>query len=83
MTIDNSIEQYGPVRCGKSGVAIMYKKTLSYCIERVENIFNDRIIAIEVKCIDSLPLFMFCVYLPACNDLELYQSVLNDLESLT
>jgi len=37
---------------------------------------------IEIRCDHLPPLFIFCVYLPANNDIEYYNSVLNDVQSL-
>ena len=51
-----------------------------------EDIDSDRIVGVELKdkCNNSLPLFIFGVYLPANNDLVLYKrciDVLYDLEA--
>ena len=80
--IDDKVEQYGSLKCGKGGTAIMYKKCLSNFISQVQLFESHRVCGIEIRCDNLQPLFIFCVYLPANNDVEYYNSVLNDVQSL-
>ena len=82
VTVDSNVDQYGPLKCGRSGTAIIYKKSLCGNISQLEGIENDRITGIELSFSNQVPLYIFCVYLPTCNDITLYKSTLNDVESL-
>jgi len=80
--IDDKVEQYGSLKCGKGGIAIMYKKCLSSLVSQVQFFESHRVCGIRIRC-DNLPhLFIFYVYLPANNGIEYYNSVLNDVQSL-
>lgn len=80
-TFDCSLDQYGPLRCGRAGTAVLYKKALNGSINRLP-VQSDRIIGIELYCNNTAPLYILCTYLPACQNVSLYKSVLSDLESL-
>jgi len=81
-TIDDSIDQYGQAKCGKAGTAILYKKSLHCIVTKIENIDNNRIIGIKLQCDNALPMYLFCIYMPACSDTVLYASTLSDVEAL-
>ena len=68
--------------CGKAGTAIYFKRSFSTSIHLVDNIDNDRIIGIEIKSKHGLPTFIFCIYMPACNDISLYSDTLSDIKAL-
>lgn len=80
-TFDESVDQYGSLRCGKAGTAVLYKKSLKGTISQLP-LHNDRISGIEIICENDVPLYIFCVYLPACQNVNLYKTVLCDLESI-
>ena len=63
VVVDSNIEQYGPLKCGKGGTAIMYKKSLSISITHLHNVNSDRILGIQLNCPDYVPLYIFfCVF---------------------
>jgi len=78
---DDKVEQYGSLKCGKGGAAIMYKKCLSSFISQVQLFESHRVCGINILCDNLPPLFIFCVYLPTNNDIEYNNSVLNDVQS--
>jgi hypothetical protein len=78
---DRDLQIYEQSHCGKSGVGIMYKKTLEQNI-KVIDCKSDRIIALKLNRLMALPLFIFCVYLPADNDIDNYRDYLESLDNL-
>ena len=82
VNVDSNVDQYGSLKCGRSGTAVMYKKIIQGSVGQLDGIDNDRIIGIELSCSNQVPLYIFCVYFPACNDITLYKATLNDIESL-
>ena len=80
-TCDSSTDNFGNLRCGKAGTAILIRKTLQKYVSRV-NISNERIIGIELRSGNQLPLYVFCVYMPADNDVILYNETLCDIQSV-
>ena len=67
-------------------VSLLIKKDFMFSVSEIKGIDSDRIVGVELKdkCNNSLPLFIFGVYLPANNDLVLYKrciDVLYDLEA--
>lgn len=82
LTVDDSISQYGSVRCGKAGTAIMYKKCIQSSVNNIQNIDCDRIIGIEISYEQYLPTYIFCAYLPSDHDIEAYRDVISELQTL-
>lgn len=82
LTVDESISQYGSVRCGKAGTAIMYKKSIQSYVNTIQNIDCDRIIGIEIQYDQNLPTYIFCAYLPSDHDIETYREVISELQTL-
>ena len=54
-------------RCGKGGVAIMYKKTCQFCVSHLNVQLSDRIIGIQINQSCMKPIFAFSVYMPSVN----------------
>ena len=54
-------------RCGKGGVAIMYKKTCQFCVFHLDIQLSDRIIGIQINQSCMKPIFAFSVYMPSVN----------------
>ena len=46
-TFDTRLNQYGPLRCGRAGTAVLFKKTLNGRISRLP-IESERILGVEV-----------------------------------
>ena len=78
---DSSVDQYSWLRCGKGGTAVLFKKRWQQFVSRIET-HSDRITAIEFKCPNTLPLFMFSVYMPASSNIEEYKNAISELETL-
>ena len=58
----------GPrARCGKGGVAIMYKKSCQFTISPLNIQINDRVIGIQIDSKYVKPIYAFSVYLPSVN----------------
>lgn len=59
---------YSPL-CGKSGVAIMFKKSFSFSCTRLDNISNSRILGVEISSHynSHRSIFAFCLYMPPSN----------------
>ena len=82
VTTVDSVNQFGSIRCGRAGTAILYKKQLHAIVDQIHNIDCDRIIGIEIKTQHSTPIYIFCVYLPACNDINLYRETVTEINAL-
>ena len=54
-------------RCGKDGVAIMYKRTCQFSVTPLDIHVNDRILGVKIDCNDALPIYAFSVYMPSVN----------------
>ena len=48
-TCDANVDNYGLMRCGKAGTAILIRKSLNTIVSQVNNIDNDRIVGIEIR----------------------------------
>jgi len=70
-----AIDCYIPF-CETGGTAILIRKTLQKYVSGV-NISNERIIGIELRSGNQLPLHVFCVY----KDVILYNETLCDIQS--
>jgi len=81
-SVDLTIDQYGSAKCGKGGTAILYKKSLKHCISAIPDIASNRITGIELRGRDIDPVYIFCVYMPSDNNVEVYKEVLSDLQAL-
>ena len=58
----------GPnARCGKGGVAILYKKSCQFTISKLDVQINDRIIGVQIDGKHLKPIYAFSVYLPSVN----------------
>ena len=79
---DSSFDVYGSVRCGKAGVAILYKKELKFSIRILDEIQDDKITGIELTLKNASKLFIICTYMPASNYSNIeYENVLNTLQA--
>ena len=65
---------------GKGGVAIMYKKNLSFSIREIPCYDSNRIIDIELKTSNGSNLYILGVYLPSDSNIDSYAQELNMLE---
>lgn len=74
-------DPFGPIKCGKSGVSIMFKKQLEQKIVPMENI-NDRIIGAKLVGLSHKPLYLLCVYMPSENDIKHYREIIEILDDL-
>ena len=54
-------------RRGKGGIGFIWRRQLDKDIEKLENVGNDRIIAIKITTSKGLVLFIVAVYLPSTN----------------
>ncbi|MES9879357.1 MAG: reverse transcriptase family protein [Sedimenticola sp.] len=81
-TIDNSLDSYSRVRCGKGGTAIMYKKSIGCMVTHIDNISSNRIVALEVKAQHDTNITIICVYMPSNNDRASYFDTLSDLQAV-
>ena len=81
-TCNTSFDNFGTLRCGKAGTAILIRKSLQKHISLVNNITNERIIGIEIRYNKLSPLYVFCVYMPADNDVSCYNETLCDLQAI-
>ena len=81
----SSINPYSNAKCGQGGVAIMFKKSLSDRIERIDHLKNDRILGIELKPTENEyeSTFVFSVYLPAHNSIIDYKDTISELEAIS
>ena len=79
---DSSFDVYGSIRCGKAGVAILYKKNLKFSLRILDEIQDEKITGIELTLKDSSKLFFICTYMPAANYSNVeYENVLNTLQA--
>ncbi|CAG2200520.1 unnamed protein product [Mytilus edulis] len=67
-------------KCGKGGVAIMYKKTLKFNIKPINCPVSERLLGIEIQCNENYSIFVFSVYLPADSNMQNYKYELNIVE---
>lgn len=88
-TIDNNYlnvhrvsDDCGVNHYGKSGVAILYKRQLSFCIKEVDGIISDRIVGIELKTKSQGSVFIFSVYLPSDSSITEYRDTLNTINGI-
>ena len=54
-------------RCGKEGVAVMYKKTCQFSVSPLDIQINDRILGVKIDQNDALQIYAFSVYMPSVN----------------
>lgn len=79
----NDLNPYSVWRRGKGGVAILWRKSLSYQIEILDDIGNDRIICIRVNLSMSQHIYIVCVYMPSSNvSLSNFKSHMERLEDV-
>ncbi|CAC5390889.1 SLC5A7 [Mytilus coruscus] len=83
-TLDNNYHTLGTAdtnvnfetsKCGKGGVAIMYKENID-----VQHKTYERLLGIETQCNESYFIFVFSVYLPADSNIQNYKYKLNIVE---
>ncbi|CAG2221397.1 unnamed protein product [Mytilus edulis] len=88
-TLDNNYHSLGIAdtsvnietsKCGKGGVAIMYKKTLKFNIKPINCPVSERILGIEIQCNENYSIFVFSVYLPADSNIQNYKYEMNIVE---
>ena len=78
---DDSVDPQS--RCGKGGVAILYRSELAFQIRPIDGIQNIRITGLELTRKNCLPVFLLAVYMPSinyCNDD--YMCCIDALQSL-
>ena len=75
-------EDCGTYHYGKAGVAIMFKKNLSFNVTEVEGITSDRIVGLELKSQSYGSVFIFSVYLPAESGIIEYRETLDIINSI-
>ena len=66
---DDSVDPQ--TRCGKGGVAILYRNELAFQIRQIDGIQSNRITGLELSRKNCLPVLIFAVYMPSinyCND---------------
>ena len=78
---DNNIDSYSTLRCGKGGVAIMYKNVLKTTIE-ILDIGSERLAGIKLRGISQKPYYIFATYLPANNNINHYRDYLDSLQEV-
>ena len=71
-TADTSLDRYGPARCGKGGVSILFKKTISRKICLIETVQNERILGIKFVTRSTPPLFIIGSYMQADSHIDSY-----------
>lgn len=67
---------------GKGGIAIMYKSTLDFYVNEIENIDSERVLGIELKGPTTGSLYVFAAYLPSDESMERYKYEIDILDSL-
>ena len=82
VNVDQSIDPLSYVRCGKSGTAVLFKKSMQSYVSRIDNVGNERILIVELKYRNVKPYYIFCVYMPACTDLNFYKEILSEVHAL-
>ena len=81
-TISKDNDPYSRASCGKGGVGIMYRKQLNCTVSPIDTIESDRIAGTEIRSPTMAPPYIFCVYLPADNNIRYFQKVLSDFKQL-
>ena len=80
---DNSLDNYSRARCGKAGVAVLYKRYLKgITVTPLNQIGNDRVIGVEIKGVLNVALYVFCAYMPADGNIIRYREQLELLYDL-
>lgn len=75
LKIDSDSEDSHVLRhCGKGGVAILINKNLQFSTREIPCLATNSIVGIQVTFCDTLPLFIFSVYLPSDNVLDDYKA---------
>ena len=74
----------GPsARCGKGGVAIMYRKSCQFTISPLNIHINDIVVGIQIDCKYLRPIYAFSLYLPSVNySYEDYAECIDSLQVL-
>ncbi|MEW8547703.1 MAG: endonuclease/exonuclease/phosphatase family protein, partial [Candidatus Thiodiazotropha sp.] len=67
--------------CGRGGVSILYRKSLTYNVETL-NVGNERIVGIKVVGLGPKPYFIFSVYMPASNNINDYRDQIMSLQEI-
>ena len=67
--------------CGRGGVSILYKKSLTYNVE-ILNDGNERIVGIKVVGLGPKPYFIFSVYMPSSNNIGEYREQITSLQEI-
>ena len=80
---DTTIYQYGPAKCGKGGVSILYKKSLSNFISEVDCVNNIKVLCLEMKSEPMESVFIIGVYMPAESYVDSYIDAISELEAVT
>ena len=70
-------------RCGKGGVAIMYKKDCQFSVTPIDIHVSDRILGVKIDCRDTRTIYAFSVYMPSVNySSDDYKDCLECLQNL-
>lgn len=73
-------------KCGKEGVSIMFKKSLSFAVQELRNIKSTRLTGIKLTSVESTivtPIYVLCMYLPSANyTFDDYIECLTELQSI-
>lgn len=68
--------------CGKGGVAILINKNLQFSTREIPCLATNNIVGIQVTLCDTVPLFIFGVYLPSDNVLDDYKANIDIMQGL-
>ena len=70
-------------RCGKGGVAILYKKECQFSVSHLDIQFNDRILGIKIEQRNSIAIYAFSVYMSSVNySIEEFHECIDYLENI-
>lgn len=83
LKIDSDSEDSPVLRhCGKGGVAILINKNLQFSTREIPCLATNNIFGIQVTLCDTVPLFIFGVYLPSDNVLDDYKANIDIMQGL-
>ena len=78
---DAALDPYSSFSRGKSGIGILFKKSLNPFIHHIDDMESDRLLVIEVKVRHLTPLYIISAYMPADNNLSYYDDTLSELQT--
>ena len=69
--------------CGKGGVSVLVRKSLSFSVDFLNGETNSRVIGIKLYGMNTIPIHIFCVYMPSVNySLNGYTDCIDSLQGL-